>query len=386
MAAFTRTQADGTWITGYAILPADIADLERKAFQGINGDLGGSYTPTAELFVQGSSIVVTGPSEVRQDGVITGDVVLVGTEHERFAEGHVNRSRTIWQACTAFAVVGPRPWAATNSLDPVGIQFVASGITTSTELVSPEFTMEMRVHDGATLSSVRVRLRVTTPHGHVPTTMPRVRIGRLKYDGSVSYLKATPFDDGFTELPRAASGAAWYNNGEVQEFEIVCDQNNVIDVSQYSYFINVVEATGGSGFPWQVRLFESVAITCASREDEDILNNAYGPSDVTLLMGQTDKRQNGVWIENVPPGLNDLMRHPTMNDSSQFSNGLIFALATSINGPVPSEDDVTCWQMTIPTPFTLDESAVQFGPIVPRGTLFLGFFLYFTDITDNRFQ
>jgi hypothetical protein len=367
MAAFTRTQADGTWITGYAILPADIADLERKAFHGINGDLGGSYTPTAELFVQGNSVVVTGPTEVRQEGVITGGVTLVGDIYEKFAEGHVNRSRTIWQACTAFAVVGPRPWAALNSLDPVGIQFVASGITTSTELVIPEFTMEMRVHDGATLSSVRVRLRVPTPHGHVPTTMPRIRIGRLKYDGSVSYLKDTPFGDGFTELPRAASGAAWYNNGEVQEFDIVCDQNNVIDVSQYSYFINVVEAVGGVGYPFQLKIHEGVDVYETFYEDE-ALPTGVTPGFVHLLTANTDARENGLYLSDTST------RHTSLDSETEFENGKLIVA------------DSTVLQMFIPPSFTLGVSSISIVPIVPRGTIFLGFFLDFTDIADNRFQ
>jgi hypothetical protein len=364
MAAFTRTQSDGTWNTGYAVTPSDIADLERKAFQGINGDVGGSYTPTSELFIQGSSMVVSGPTEIRQRGIVTGAVVLYGTEFERFAVGHVNRSRTIWQPCSPFAVVGPTPWAVVPSINPRGAHAVASRIIGHEAAVVPEFVVELRVHNGATLSKARLRLKVTTPHSSAPAAMPKVRIGRMRYDGVVEYL--TSGIDNYVSLPKANSGQDWYKDGDVQEFEIPCTQNNVIDISQYSYFANVVEESGIRGYPFEIDVFAAEDIQAAS-----LTNQAIPPGTMSLFMGQNVASENGVYDAGGRAGI---------RLSPDFKNGMVFFVRSG------DEFTGTYWQMSIPEPFTVDSSPIRFSSVVPRGTLFLGFLLDFTNITDNRFQ
>jgi hypothetical protein len=97
MANFTRTQLDAVWISGYQPPDSDFEDLDRKAFQGVNGKVGGVYAPTAPIIVDGLGLTLTAPLQIRGSGLLrleSGATLLLNDgDYQDLGTGHVGRSR-----------------------------------------------------------------------------------------------------------------------------------------------------------------------------------------------------------------------------------------------------------------------------------------------------
>lgn len=88
------------------------------------------------------------------------------------------------------------------------------------------------VHDGATLSTVTIAFQVADPHtGGLPAVFPSFNIVRYRpgSTASLSSVGAVTFS--------AATPSAYYASGAIQNVGFVCDQNNVIDTTTYSYLL-----------------------------------------------------------------------------------------------------------------------------------------------------
>jgi hypothetical protein len=102
----------------------------------------------------------------------------------------------------------------------------------------------MPVHNGATLTTVKMFMEVGNSHTNVPATFPAFDIRRMPvgtYAGSTVSLFA-----GGPATATAGSGAAWFNGGNIQNWSGTCNQNNVIDTTTYLYYLALFDESGAN--------------------------------------------------------------------------------------------------------------------------------------------
>lgn len=259
----SRTQPDATWNNGgaggYVPLRSDWEDLDRKVFQAINGDLGGTWAPSSPIIIQGSGLQASG---LAVD--YAGSLESLSGARFFFTNGgpgpwpkflivngkpHALSSRTIlqstitrrarphvanWQTNLTYACVQANGGGA-EIYQPTGV-VTASG-----------FVLLLRTHNQATLSKATLRFRVALPHNAAPGLTIRMRIVRTRGGVIQPLASAAAGADAngwIPMLPNPASGAAWFDGGNVQSLIYPCDQNNVIDTSQYLYFAHIEDEVG----------------------------------------------------------------------------------------------------------------------------------------------
>ena len=101
------------------------------------------------------------------------------------------------------------------------------------------------LHNGATLSTVTVYLSVAGPHAvSYPANPPSIVVVRYKMAGAVtSSPLSTSSSQGFTPWP-PASGTAWDDGGAIQALVFTCNENNVVDTTQYTYVLVLSDENG----------------------------------------------------------------------------------------------------------------------------------------------
>lgn len=106
-----------------------------------------------------------------------------------------------------------------------------------------------RVYHGSTLTAVKLWVWVTGTHTSVPATFPKFGVFLSQSAGSGGALPpSTPMamlstGGGFASFS-AGSASAWNNGGQVQSLTLTPDQNNVIDVTSYTYWVQLNDETG----------------------------------------------------------------------------------------------------------------------------------------------
>lgn len=328
MSHFTRTQTTGTWTGGsYVTLVSDWASLDGKVFASVNGDKGGSWAPSSVLEIIGDIAAgylnLTGPLQVAYGGsfkTTTGARFKIegSTAWPKFAVGHSKRSRNILNTCLRYKA---REMAYWKQILGVGTDAPFTGIQSpfcsyqapGGTIFSPSFHLPLRVHDAGTFSKATFYFRVMTSRTKKPVVLPKFRIIRTDIDGTIVPLKSTASGAdslGYISPPAVTSGAEWYNDGALQSLVYTCDQNNVIDTSQYLYWAEVQEEVGASTPVGPVQ-FDGIGIverkedvTIVLTADRALTGALSGPLGAlstgtrVLLTGQTIAQQNGIWILN----------------------------------------------------------------------------------------
>ncbi len=242
MAHFTRRRT--SWPRGYAPTGDDLKDIDVRTTDAVNGDGGGTYTPSAPIEIEGAGVGVTGLWTFYDDVVVepAGAARFVfdkNTVDDAFVlrSGHNGRARSYVEQCAkAF------PARTTD-------------VTTSSYIRSrfpgARIPLPFRTLNGATLATLNFRFSVGESHADVPAQLPRFRVIRVSDDGAIASLRAmdaTTSVDGFQSFVTPASGAAWYDSGNIQTYLYTCNQNNVIDVEAYSYLAEFVDEDGSDAW------------------------------------------------------------------------------------------------------------------------------------------
>ena len=104
------------------------------------------------------------------------------------------------------------------------------------------------VHNGATLTSVSITLIASGPHSSVPASLPSMQVFRQTLAASVfpnpTFAPALSTTSTQAFSPAPGSGSAWDNSGETQLLTYICNQNNVIDNTQYAYYVLLIDEHG----------------------------------------------------------------------------------------------------------------------------------------------
>lgn len=253
---FARTQSDATWTTGnYITLQSDWKDLSRKIFRAVNGVEGGVWSPRASnsvgITIGGQGLTINGPSKIDYGGRLTardGAVFyLGGNEWPRLSISHVGRTRSIVTPVTEMSNTLKFTWLLNRKY--MGMQSLSCTYEINGFNLQPTFVLQLRTHEGARMTKARLKFRVPTNFNRTPEKTPKVRILRVdEYGNSVPLcsMLGGADKDGFVYFPTPSSADDWYAGGEVKELVYPCDQNNVIDVFNFSYVAEVYEEVSSS--------------------------------------------------------------------------------------------------------------------------------------------
>lgn len=417
-----RTQADGVWVDGYEVPEADWTDLERKIFNSWNGTRGGSYVGaygTDAYVFGGSGLKITGPTRLTKGGAIFGDAgmwVVRDGAWPSLADTHVARAREIFQPLRHFSSTTPWMWSRNHAFAGIGSVALAARATGGRTLELPEMYVPLRVHNGATLEKVEFVFRVAERRKYAPLAMPKFRVLRVPKDSLTTKpqpLKETADGLGFASPPLVTSPATWYADGAVQSFVYECDQNNVIDITEYTYVLHIVEELGAQSADDEfdgIRFVERKPDVVAVVKNTDATSFAGGSiqSDgMNVLSGRAlvvdpdfaaqtfESARNGLWIANAG-GVGHWIRTKDLDEVLDWTPGwIVRVLAGRTNGG-------STWQCHFPTAtqrmnITADPAAIGSAatgteytwpsiiPAIPRGNIYHAVIPTF-DVSDLRFQ
>jgi hypothetical protein len=318
------------WSGGTQVLPTELQAFEANLAAAINGDLGGCWAPSALITIGGAGLDLQGPLVIARGGsVTTGSatgIQLQDGDYPLLSSSHSGRTRqVVYPFCVARAY--PRhAWRARR--DDFGLQVIAAMDEGGRGIVQPRAFLHLRAHDLATLSQVVVRFKVGFVHDAVPTTLIKARVIRVDSAGNVVALSSTATSadpSGYFTPATPSSPSAWYANGAVQSLTLTCDQANTIDLSQYDYFVEVVEESGLSGYPWTVvmkspvkavSLGSNLTLSGVSSWDANV---TLFDGDRVLIKDQTDPTQNGIWVVHSGPWT----RATDLQIPADFTRGLL---------------------------------------------------------------
>jgi hypothetical protein len=119
----------------------------------------------------------------------------------------------------------------------------------SSNAVGNQFVIPLdRLHNGATLDQLVVTFQVWQTHSGVPANLPSLSV--LRYtNGSLNSAVALGIPDPQAFFPTPGSGSAWYDSQNTQYLVYDCVHNNVIDNSQYTYYVVITDESGSNSVP-----------------------------------------------------------------------------------------------------------------------------------------
>lgn len=249
MANLDRIWPDDNLVRGDVITGSEMATLDDNITKGVNGDDGGEWNPTAVLEVGGevevASLWVLEGSGNKVQSTANKDITFGGGDVEDFfglETGHVDSSRVLFTPILEAAPVNQK---LLGDGDP------GQYYGTKTFYPNSRFTHELRVYNGAKISKVDIHWRVTQTRSVLPEVFPKMRVIAVRYDGVVVPLRAADGQtdmEGFVAISQASIAATYYNSGNEQSFSYACTIEHVIDLEQYSYFIEVIDESGANAF------------------------------------------------------------------------------------------------------------------------------------------
>ncbi len=333
-----QTVNDGTAVwtcyANVAVLASELAAFDQALASAVNGDDGGTWNPSTPILIQGTS-TLSGPCAVARGGklsiqVATG-IQLDDNDWPEYAPGHAGQTRPFMQPC-AGALTMPVPWLWRCRWTDGGMQAIAPTVDLSDGLgLRPaRIWVPLRVHDGATLSQVTVNFRVPWPHTSLPSVMPSARVIRVGANGIPQPLTSSASgadSSGYVYVSRPASPDAWYDGGAAQTLVVPCDQNNVLALGTYQYYVEIVdEQWTQPGYPFALVAKQPVTLaTTGSNITQlsglsDIDGIAETEGERVLVKDQSDPTQNGIYIVSSTGGWS---RAPDWQAAADFTQGML---------------------------------------------------------------
>lgn len=246
MAHLLRAIPDSILKRGYVTVGNDLKTIDQNTFVSVNGDAGGTWTPAADLNINGAGVVVAGPWAVSgAQMTVSAPTFGKGTADDAFglSAAHAGRTQTLCQALIECYANFPEQVAAS----PGYTAGVAALVTTTPGV---RFFTPLRTYGGATLETVTLTYYVGAVHAALPQVFPQMRIIAIDAQGTLFPLGAGTLYDvgGFHAISAATAPGLLYQPETVYEFVYTCTQNNVIDGSRFTYWLEIIEESGANCF------------------------------------------------------------------------------------------------------------------------------------------
>lgn len=246
MAHNTRRLTDaGTVIGTSADLADAFRDIDETTTKALNGADGGTFSAASTITIGGAGIQLACPVDMNGAVIYATSTYplthgAIGNEDDyiRLASGHAQTVRIarnrLWPlACANFNWVN-----ASNNDGSVSVRYPGT-----------RFMSRLRVHNRATISTVKVKFE-TNAHAALPAILPKFRAIRVDQNGTIEALRPSTglVLDGFITMPTSYANLAAYEAGNAPQISATytCTQNNVVDVSQYEYLIEIIDEDGAN--------------------------------------------------------------------------------------------------------------------------------------------
>lgn len=408
MAHFTMTRTD-SWPAGSSAPAPNWIGLDSKVFKLVNGDDGGCWGPSGQISLfttSGGGLLLTGPLVILGVSFSTSSGALIkldNGDYPTLAAGHKDTSRVYVNSCVSGAAGYPK-FGVRPHLPYVALQAVAATFQLADGTIVPNtWRVPLRVCNGSTLSSVTVTYRPLMGN-------PSIRIERVDANGvavPLTSVAAGANANGFIIGTRPAVATVDPTTGlpTVNSITIPIDggassSQAVIDISQYSYFLRVIEdQTLSPVYPnlLSVRAPVKYATTGSNLSLSGLAavdGIALIANDRVLVKDQTNSAQNGIYRAasgawGYAPDA-DVAGDPS--HGGKYPQGMIVPVQFgTVNGG-------SYWQLQ-QTVQTLNVTPQTYGPIPANplsqvqgasfganGNFYLDAVLTHTNITDDRPQ
>jgi hypothetical protein len=258
-----RILPDSAYVNG-AILPTSYwSALDLAQYQGVRGDVGGTWNPATRMTIGGAGLWLCGPTVVNTPGtpaVLTsvgnslehgdGDYIELSPQPSHIYENSIGAKGIDRSFDTVSgSLIAPR-WAWVSNDTLVQSSGGGSNYAQGARLVIP-----IDLHQGATLVSVTAYFQVSAGHTanpNPPASLPQLRVFQVDVFGNVTQLATNAALTGWvgggfvSYTPVPASGTLWYDSGTVLNWQWTADAGVVVDNSRYRYFAEVVDEQGAS--------------------------------------------------------------------------------------------------------------------------------------------
>lgn len=254
-------KAKPTWVRGYVTTGTDFQTIDQNTYLAINGDEGGTWSPSAPIVIGGAGFVFAGPS--RLEG--SADIVATAAHNITFGQGsasdyfglesnHLENVRELNNVfIEAFSYDPANDFVILT--DEGGVRAKALGV---------HFVVPLKVYNGSTIDHAEFVFAVGEIHSGVPQHLSRFRIYAVDAFGVILPLKSAGVNvtDGFEEVTLPSSGAEWTKFGAPHRHVYTCDVSHTVDVSKYSYFAEIIEEAGTNAWATTGNVYFSANLTC----------------------------------------------------------------------------------------------------------------------------
>ena len=249
MAHHVRIRQDPGWATGSHWTSTEQTALDNALIASVNGDGGGTGSPTANVVIQGAGLrliatthTISGAhSSITTDGA-TKLLTHGDSDYCVLGAGHSGATATIRSPIADARL--PAGWSSYGIQNPFAIFANKLGVCAR---------VPVRVHNGASFHGLTFTFAIAPAVPAIPAQMPR--FGVFARDG---FGKTIPLLN-YTSVPTPASLSAWRNGGASQAVAILlAGTGPVIDTSQYSYFLQIIEASGSGALASSITYFDPV--------------------------------------------------------------------------------------------------------------------------------
>jgi hypothetical protein len=239
-------------------------------FVNAGGAIEASGTGTFISALAGCTLLVSSTSDLVLQGTLSG----AGSGNAFFSSGFIIRllSGTVFDG---YGVTNMMSGSVTNLLGTVNTNSWANWVTPqgryitqatqvgqaltgswttlvqgiSSNAVGNQWVVPLeRLHNGATLDQLVVTFQVWLTHSGVPANLPSLSVVRYN-NFNLDSAEALGIPDPQSFSPTPSSGSAWYDGQATQFLVYDCIHNNVIDNSQYTYYVIITDESGTNSQP-----------------------------------------------------------------------------------------------------------------------------------------
>lgn len=254
MTHHVRIRLDPGWAIGTVWTSAEWSALDDALAASVNGDGGGTYTPSADVIVGGAGVrliavthPITGAHSVVSTTISAGALLVHGdSDYCVLGAGHTGTTASICSPVAA--AVWAAGWTTFGFLSPFLIVSTQLGATAR---------VPMRVHHGATLSTVTFPFQVDSESG-IPAQLPRFGIFAQDAFGGTFQLATSAYQS----IAAPASPSAWLDGSLTQTVTFTCDPSNprtLMDTSKYTYFAQIIEVSGANALVGAIAYLDPTA-------------------------------------------------------------------------------------------------------------------------------